>query len=297
MATRQRNKMFFLTWPQCPVPLEEVKAHLESIGPMVDYVIAMEEHADGEPHIHAMVHFVDRIEWGEAKFDFVFNDTLFHGNYQICRNKKDVVRYCTKDGEYLTNMDIESFLAKKGKVTFTKEELISTSLMELIQHGKVTAFNAPNFLRTRLHLQDEIIRESAASAAEEPDLPKKRHEWIHGPSNTGKTTTLRASQRDWSADGGFFEIPRNNDWKGYQGERHLFIDEFKGEVSVQDLNRLCDGDTKVNTKGGTTFVPRNRIVHVFSNFSIRTCYHKCDETLWNALENRFNETELTIIYE
>ena len=54
------------------------------------------------------------------------------------------------------------------------------------------------------------------------DLPKKRHFWICGPPNTGKTTWKNNNLKDP------FEMPKNNDWNGYNGETELWTDEFKG---------------------------------------------------------------------
>ncbi len=56
-------------------------------------------------------------------------------------------------------------------------------------------------------------------------------------------------------------------------KRYLYIDEFKGQLSVQQLNAICDGNYKVNTKGGSV---ENNIL----------------ETLYN----RFIEKELLIKY-
>lgn len=54
------------------------------------------------------------------------------------------------------------------------------------------------------------------------DLEKKRHYWISGPPNCGKTTWKNTQLVRP------FEIPKNNDWSGYNGEDELWIDEFKG---------------------------------------------------------------------
>ena len=58
-----------------------------------------------------------------------------------------------------------------------------------------------------------------------------------------------------------------------KGEWLYSIEEFKGQLSVQQLNAICDGNYKVNTKGGSV---ENNIL----------------ETLYN----RFIEKELLIKY-
>ncbi len=57
---------------------------------------------------------------------------------------------------------------------------------------------------------------------ERQDLEKRRHYWIYGDPNSGKTTWKNTFLKD------DFEIPKNNDWTGYKGETELWIDEFKG---------------------------------------------------------------------
>ena len=60
-------------------------------------------------------------------------------------------------------------------------------------------------------------------------------------------------------------MPTNNDWNGYAGEDNLYIDEYKGQLTVQELNRVCDGGAKVNTKGGTAMLSWTPTVYVLSN--------------------------------
>lgn len=62
---------------------------------------------------------------------------------------------------------------------------------------------------------------------EKEDLPKKRHFWIYGPPNSGKTTYKNKNL------GNAFEIPKNNDFYGYAGEKVMWIDEFKGQLTIQ----------------------------------------------------------------
>jgi len=288
---RVRAKAWFLTYPQCPFPADVVSEHLESLGDIEEFIIAHEEHADEGIHIHVYVLFADRVELNldGTTFDLTHHDTVCHGNYQVCKSKRHTITYITKGGDYVSNIDVKSYLAKHGKKKFSQEQLFDLPLSELIASDMVSPFNAPNFMRTRTYLIAEKSSALAKAAAAEEPLPKKRHQWIFGPSNSGKTTHLRSLQRDWDQD--HFEIPRNNDWVGYSGHRYLWMDEFKGDLSITELNRLCDGDTKVNTKGGSAYIPLNRTVYVVSNFSIEECYSKATALQISTLKNRFEENE------
>lgn len=288
---RIRAKAWFLTYPQCPFPADVVQERLESLGDLEEFIIAHEEHQDEGIHIHVYALYADRVELSAdgSTFDLDHHGTRIHGNYQVCKNKRKTIAYITKDGDFVSNIDVKSYLSKHGKKKFSADQLFDVPLSQLIEDDMVSPFNAPNFMRTRNHLIAEKSLQVAAAAAAEPPLPKKRHQWIFGPSNSGKTTHLRSLHAEWEKD--HFEIPRNNDWVGYCGQRYLWMDEFKGDLSITELNRLCDGDTKVNVKGGSAYVPLNRTLYIVSNFSIEECFQKASPLQISTLKNRFEENE------
>lgn len=94
----------------------------------------------------------------------------------------------------------------------------------------------------------------------------------------------------------WFQIPTNNDWIGYNGEKYLYIDEFKGQLTVQQLNAICDGNYKVNVKGGSSWIGWECQVIISSNYSIKECYNKVEDNILDTLYNRFIEKELLIKY-
>lgn len=70
--------------------------------------------------------------------------------------------------------------------------------------------------------------------------------------------------------------PYNNDWTGFNPDYHdvIVFDEYKGQLTIQELNRLCDKYTRLNTKGGSIAKNREIQICVFSNFDPADCYHK-----------------------
>ena len=50
-------KGWFCTWPHCPLSKEDALAVLKTakLPEIVEYVIAEELHADGQPHLHAFI--------------------------------------------------------------------------------------------------------------------------------------------------------------------------------------------------------------------------------------------------
>ena len=122
-------------------------------------------------------------------------------------------------------------------------------------------------MKYKMAVKEEEIR----AEIEDETLHKKRHYWIYGPANTGKTTWRKNNIKE-----DLYEIPFNGDWKNYAGEHNLWIDEFRGCLAPNEINKLCDGGYLLNYKGGSTCCGKNTYVYVFSNFSI-------DEVYSNAL--------------
>lgn len=276
---RSRALGWFLTYPKCDAEKEQLLAHCNTIAPVIEYVIAREQHKDGTNHLHAFIKYDHRIEWSDKKWDFL----NYHGNYQVAKCWRAVERYCKKGDDYISSIEIASAKSKKGKHAM---ELAQMDPLEALESGDITIFQLNalvknqqiyNLLRMKRRPDKPIIK-----------IPKKRHSWIYGSSNVGKSQMLDELKSLWG-EAKSFEIPYNNDWTGYNGQTHLYADEFKGQVPVTELNRMCDGDRKMNTKGGTVQLVKETEVTIFSNYPIEKCYGKVDEVLIESLNNRFNE--------
>ena len=265
-------KGWFCTWPQCKITKEEALEMLMPLG-VDEYVIAEELHADGEPHLHAFIKLAKRKRWSATLFDL----GACHGNYQPAKSWRAVQEYCKKDGCYISNIDVKSAMKKQSKMK--KEDLLKDPEV-LMDEGRLNPMQFCSFLKNAAAYK-MFLQQKRKPPEEMPE--KKRHFWIYGPSNSGKTTWLREQMKQ----GEWFQMPTNNDWNGYAGEDNLYMDEFKGQISVQELNRICDGGAKVNTKGGTAMLSWTPTVYICSNFSVAECYGKCDDALLETLLNRF----------
>lgn len=106
MATTKDTiaKGWFLTWPHCDTPKEQVLVALEQHGAIKEYVIASEKHQDGTPHVHAYVRYTKKMRWNPTRWDLFGH----HGNYQQARSWAAAAKYCKKDGDYIANIDTES---------------------------------------------------------------------------------------------------------------------------------------------------------------------------------------------
>lgn len=271
---------WFLTYPQCQMSKEVLLKNLDERFPreIKEYVICLEKHQDGNPHLHAYIKFIPKKRIRSNSFDF----EGYHGHYEAAKSWKAVCQYVIKYKDYISNFDVKKALQKKGKMT--KEDLLK-DVDEVLDEGIITPMQVANFYRNQC-VYKMLLNKKKKMPVE--ILEKKRHLWIWGSSNTGKTTLLRRQMME-KGEENFFQIPINDDWIGYDDQYYLYLDEFKGQIKAQKLNRLCDGGAKMNVKGGSVQIRYDCQVIIVSNFSIRECYAKEDERVLVALENRFIE--------
>jgi len=84
----------FLTYPQCTASAQALHDFLHDLAPTKYIHVAKEHHADGSPHLHALVCFTNKFSSRNARiFDFQEN----HPNIQPARDTKAVDEYLDKD--------------------------------------------------------------------------------------------------------------------------------------------------------------------------------------------------------
>lgn len=104
---------------------------------MEHYVIAQEEHKDGNFHLHAWFITPKTYNFKDCrKFDLTDNDgKVYHGKYESCRSNKAVLTYCSKDSKFISDKSLEELQlivkARKNKSTVVGEMILA--------EGKLTA--------------------------------------------------------------------------------------------------------------------------------------------------------------
>lgn len=271
------NEKFFLTYSQCSLTPEEVKQGLPLPENIRGYVIGQERHEDLGLHIHAVVWYSERVRSTDPRY---FDIMGFHPNIKTLKTKGDLQRtakYASKDGIFIQEGD----LLKKSR-----EEIFEA----LVQAGEVTAqYVRENPSVLSLNFQSirgwlSLLGGPSLVNQKSNSLPKKRHMYLYGSSNTGKSTWLYAFLKKFQKTA---SIPLNNDWFQCNKETEvLYSDEYKGHLSIQQLNLICDGCTTLNTKGSSTVILQPLVV-IVSNFDICTNYPSIDQDLLNTFHNRF----------
>lgn len=272
-------KQFLLTYPKSTLSQERTYELLNEISSIKDYVIAKELHADGTPHVHAVIRFFKRFH---KKGERIFDLEGFHPNIKTLKTIGDFTRaaeYAKKDGDFISNL-----VEKKSK----RQQLAEAVLEEGLT--RQTILNHPELIFTNFNSVRAWLSLVETPPVRVISTRKKRHIWLYGPSNTGKTTWFRS----WSNLFSVAEIPQNNDWSHLTPKTDiLFQDEYRGSLSVQELNRISDGNTRLNTKGGSVHLGYV-IVVILSNFSIRDVYKNVSDEIFLTIQNRFNEYDSSI---
>lgn len=112
-----------------------------------------------------------------------------------------------------------------------------------------------------------------------------REIWVFwGGTGTGK------SRRAWdeAGEGCYSKCPRSKFWDGYQGQKNVVIDEFRGGIDVAHILRWCDRyPVRVEVKGSSRPLDAERIWFT-SNVDPERWYPELDEETRAALLRRFN---------
>lgn len=126
---RLNAEKLFMTYPQCEVDPHGALLCLQQNkylqNKIKNYIIAQEVHQDGNKHLHVYLHLNKKVDIkNQYGLDLKFFDTGFggdnggindhqtyHGNYQTVRNTIAVMKYVTKETNYISS--------------YTEEELIN----------------------------------------------------------------------------------------------------------------------------------------------------------------------------
>jgi hypothetical protein len=196
--------------------------------------------------------------------------------------------------DFLSNVDLK--IVEKARADHKsspfKQLLEGAPLTKFVEDYPQTLLKLPQMEKSlalyKLKKQEEKHIEEIKENTK--NLQKKRHVWIFGTSNSGKTSYVRKLTK--LEPDNWFKLPKNDDWRFYNNQRYLWLDEFVGKkITIEELNEICDGDFQVNTKGGSKKLRPDCIVYVCSEFSIEQSFKitakKAPERL-DALYNRFN---------
>lgn len=107
-------RRFFLTYSQCPITKEtalECLAGRESAE--FHYIIGREAHQDGGFHLHVYLEYSRPKRIRDSRY---FDLDVYHPNIQTVRHPVQCQEYCTKDGDYIANMQLATTRRTYGEI-------------------------------------------------------------------------------------------------------------------------------------------------------------------------------------
>lgn len=284
--------------PNLDIIKQKLSKQLDRYGESDSGVIAREQHEDGAWHAHVYWHFKPDPAAPERKRTILHADlTLYgkRGNYQIPRSSQAVVKYCTKEGDYVWwGVDpISARHARSAHTKILKEDLVS---------GKITVNDYvkqhPDEIGNYLNLKKNLMAWKA-DQQQRPTPPDVL--WLEGPSGVGKTTIARASSTT------IFTVPLAKTdamwWvDGYCGQEVILFDNLStmSHPPMDWFLKVLDADAcPSQTKGGFIPITTKKII-ITSTQPPEEVFPSCDAQLMRRLtiwmKMMWNQTLTNVIF-
>lgn len=175
---------------------------------LVQWIIAKEKHADGNDHRHCFLKLERGWDRERVPSDYLDLDG-HHPNIEHVRSAKAVSKYCTKEGDYITNMKIQEVKVSRNEIA--KMILEGRALKDLVQEIPSLLFG---YTRLKADIRTYKLDQEKPKA-----LDNTCGVWIAGPSGSGKTTIALTKFGDtYIKDGTKW-------WDGYDGQPTVVCDD------------------------------------------------------------------------
>lgn len=158
---RIQAKSLFLTYPQCATSKEDVRDNLMMTFPNLKwYIIAMENHKDGTPHLHVAFENRDKMtlngKVGMKMLNSLVASELLpqgkHGDYSAMKSLRGTVEYLIKDNNYLVhNLDIAALQKKKASRDSDLKEVVQ-KLVKGANPKEIMNDHPYTYLQKRRHI-------------------------------------------------------------------------------------------------------------------------------------------------
>lgn len=286
----QEVQGWFLTWPRCPLEPKDVLLALQNApySPGIkDYVIAREKHADGTPHIHAFIRYDRKIGFRHDRWTI----QGYKGHYEAAASWSHVQKYVAKDGDYISNFDVDAARSKKAA---RNTALMTMPILELLKQNLITPFQVIPLINNLKVIEDLKCPVLPRCEGFIPNtfglqLPilagKRRHYWFWSASpDKGKTTFLKNLSTLYCCYlynvNEKFQEPKNE-------TQFLLFDEYStAKVFLTDLNSMCDSMYKYPRKNMPAMLLDSPIVIICGNRRPEDVYTNPDNH--DLIKARFN---------
>jgi len=234
-----------------------------------DYVIGEEQHQDGNKHFHCYFRFSSRLHTKNVNY---FDIEGIHPNIQRPRNKSKVIKYCIKDGKFITNIiGLQIPLRCMIKELKSDKEIMDSYPEQMIKNHR-----GINYCKN-LHRQKRRF--------------KPYVEVRYGDPDTNKTRTFF----DTYGYDNSYKKPSGKWWDMYNNEDYVLIDDFEGEIPYTEFKNLVDRyPHKVECKGGFHEF-NSKVICFTSNLNPNSWYSRssfgyCKDAVWRRLDTVIHHT-------
>lgn len=210
--TEKKTKSFrifsaqiFLTYSQCDKSPESILESLQKLKIVISkYIIAQENHKDGNKHIHIYLLLQEKLNTRNCRF---FDIDDIHPKFEGVRSWEKVVKYVTKDGKYISNYDqdiINDIILKNMKPGELHAKARKVAQDSTVEEGLEVLNNVKTVRDLNIH-GEAIERNFRALKKQrtEPkyslDMFKINFDWnkdrtliLYGTTNCGKTSLAKA---------------------------------------------------------------------------------------------------------
>jgi len=299
-AFRLQARDVFVTYPKCDVAKERLEEHLRRVfKDFAQAAICAERHADGSPHLHAIVHLSKRCNIHSARTLDLPDGRggVFHGNYCPARSAMASLDYVEKNGDVLycggdmetvrrelssTGSNSASCESKKRKLgdAFGKllegasmaEILMDPELQTTVIHHMRNLSAAVSVCQTAMLLQNNSVFVTASGPA--GSVSADIAEWLN--QNLLKSRSLGQPQMYLFGPTGIgkthlvqllapclkiFYLNMTEDWMdGYSDDYDLVVvEEFHSQKTLQFMNQFLDGQPMPLRIRNSSYVKRKRV--------------------------------------
>jgi hypothetical protein len=290
---------------------DEPKDTAQGVRFLETWIVSTENHSKLRPdmpgiHYHCYVQLSRRIDWtGFNCLDIDGN----HGHYEVVRKRHDVIRYVTKDGNWVSNVNVNELLdsmehhTKQAKVQSRNLQLLNSDSLTLINSGVINLMQLSTLEKNR-YLFESLQLAAERKAHMRPldpfiantwDIPmpvldsseKKRHIYIWGNGNMGKTGWIQWLRDTYNS--GMYRYGTKFQDDITSGCEVILLDEFAGQLNKEELNMLCDGTGHTRAIYQSGEERRKVLVIVSSNFPLTEYYGGLK---LKTIQARFREIEL-----
>jgi len=241
-------------------------------------IVGKEMGESGTPHLQGYVYFTSKRHFGGVKK--LFETDRIH--LELARGSgEDNRRYCSKDADFVEF----GVLPKQGKRTDLAE------IQCALDSGSSTSEVAENYF-TQWVVYRRSFEAYSRIRRRKDRTWKSNVVWIYGPTGTGKTYRAIDEGTRLTLEQPWIAFDNSCTWfDGYQQQKVVIFDDFRGECPLAYLLRLLDRYPMVVPVKGDSTNWQPRIIYITSNLPPRECYPTVDIELLRPLYRRIELVE------